>query len=79
MQLRDFRLLATQHLDQVKILDSWARQCLQKIRNRQNIDGKDALITVLDMTFRPEAWIGRDIVYVQAIPIREQLFAFRPG
>jgi len=73
IRLDDFRLLAVQHNDQVKILDSWARQSLSAIRNLQKIDGEDPLYTALDMAFRPEAWSDRDIIYVQAIPIRQQL------
>ncbi len=75
VQLDELRLLAVQHRDQVKILDSWARQSLSKIRNRQSIDGDDPLYTALDMTFRPEAWFKRDIIYIQAVPIRHQLAA----
>ena len=76
LQLNAFRLLAIQHNDQVKILDSWARQSLSNIRHRQSIDGQDPLYTALDMMFRPEAWMQRKIVYIQSIPIRQQLAAF---
>jgi cytochrome c-type biogenesis protein CcsB len=79
LQLDAFRLMAINHLDQVKIVDSWARQTLSKIRNRQSIDGKDPVITALDMAFRPEAWMDRNIIYIQAIPVREALTAFAPG
>jgi cytochrome c-type biogenesis protein CcsB len=79
IQLEGLRLLAINHLDQVKIMDSWARQSLAKIRNRSSIDGKDPLYTALDMAIRPEAWADQRIIYVQAIPVREQLTAFAEG
>jgi cytochrome c-type biogenesis protein CcsB len=73
VKLDELRLLAVQHNDQVKILDSWARQSLTAIRNLQKIDGEDPLYTALDMAFRKEAWIDKNIIYVQAIPIRQQM------
>jgi cytochrome c-type biogenesis protein CcsB len=79
VKLDSLRLLAVQHNDQVKILDSWARQCLSKIRNRQSIDGQDPLYTALDMAFRPEVWMNRPIIYVQAIPIRQKLASLAPS
>lgn len=79
IRLDAFRLIAINHLDQMKIIDSWARQSLSKIRNRQSIDGKDPLYTALDMAFRPDAWADQRIIYVQAIPVREQLTLFAQG
>ena len=73
VKLDEFRRLAVQHQDQVKILDSWARQSLRAMANRQSIDGQDCLYTALDMAFRQEAWADRDILYIQDVPIREQL------
>jgi cytochrome c-type biogenesis protein CcsB len=77
--LDEFRLLPIVHDDQLKIIDSWARQSLGKIRNRQTIDGKDPVYVALDMALRPEAWVDRNIIYVQAIPVREKLAAFASG
>jgi hypothetical protein len=73
------RLLAVMHADTVKILDSWARQTNSKIRNRQTINGKDPLYVALDIALRPEAWADQNIVYVQAVPVREQLASFADG
>ncbi len=70
VKLDEFRLLAVEHSDQIKILDSWARQCLSKIRGRQTIDGQDPLYTALDIAFRREAWEQKNVIYVQAVPIR---------
>lgn len=79
VELKGFRLLAIQHRDQVKIMDSWARQSLTTICHRSSIGGEDPLYTALDIAFRPEAWAERNIIYVQAIPIRQRLAAFETG
>lgn len=79
LQLDAFRLLAINHMDQMKILDSWARQSISKIRNRQTLDGKDPLYVALDMALRPEVYVDRNIIYVQAVPVREQLTLFAAG
>ncbi len=76
VKLDQLRLLAVVHSDQIKILDSWARQCLSKIRGRQSIDGQDPLYTALDIAFRREAWADKNVIYVQAVPIRQQLAQF---
>lgn len=73
LQLEEFRRLCVFHNDQLKIIDSWARQSLSKIRSRQQIDGEDPVYTALDMAFRQAAWVDREIIYVQAIPIRQEL------
>src|SRR5271169_6587502 len=73
LKLDEFRLLAVQHMDQVKILDSWARQTIGVMRNRQTIDGDDPLYTALDIGLRPWAWRMRNILYVQSVPVRQQL------
>ena len=73
VDLVTLRQLVVQHEDQLKILDSWASQSLSAIRNRQSIDGQDPLYTALDMAFRPEAWDDKNIIYVQAVPIREEI------
>jgi cytochrome c-type biogenesis protein CcsB len=73
VKLDQFRLLAVENSDQIKILDSWARQSLSKIRGRQTIDGQDPLYTALDIAFRRDAWADKNVIYVQAVPIRQQL------
>jgi cytochrome c-type biogenesis protein CcsB len=75
IKLDQFRLLAVENADQIKILDSWARQTLSKIRSRQTIDGQDPLYTALDIAFRRDAWADKNIIYIQAVPIRQQLAA----
>lgn len=76
LRLDAFRRLAVQHNNQVKIVDSWARQSLQRMAHRQRINGQDPVYTALDMCVRPEYWATQNIIYVQAIPIRQQLAGF---
>jgi len=75
VQLEPLRRLAINHNDHVKIMDSWARQSLRTITNDQKFRGSNYLFTALDMTFRPEVWEQENIIYIQAVPIRERLAA----
>jgi cytochrome c-type biogenesis protein CcsB len=79
IKLDDLRLLEVLHRDQVKILDSWARQSLSTMMHHQSYEGHDALYTALDMAFRPEAWQDKNIIFVQAIPIRQRLSVLADG
>ncbi|HVT80445.1 MAG TPA: cytochrome c biogenesis protein CcsA [Phycisphaerae bacterium] len=79
IQLDEFRLLAVQHLDQIKILDSWARQTMRTITRHESLDGKDPLYCALDMAFRKEAYFDKNIIYVESVPIRDALGAFTDG
>jgi cytochrome c-type biogenesis protein CcsB len=80
IKLDDFHLLAiSDQSGQVKTVDTWARQTLKKITNHETWEGQDPVYTVLDMMIRPEAWSNEKIVFVQAIPIRQQLTRFAQG
>ncbi len=65
--------LAVQNQEEVKTLDTWARETLQTITFYGSVNGRDPLYTALDMAFRPEAWENRNFIYIMAVPIREQL------
>jgi len=65
--------LAVQNQEEVKTLDTWARQTLQTITFYGSVNGRDPLYTALDMAYRPEAWENRNFIYIMAVPIREQL------
>lgn len=73
IHLDELRRLSIHHADQIKILDSWARQSLAEITHRQKYQGQDPLYTALDMAFRPEAWEGQNILHVRDVPLRQQL------
>ncbi len=66
LHLDEFRLMAIEPLDQVKIIDSWAREALSTIHHRPSIDGEDAVYTIMDMMIRPEAWEDKNFIYVPA-------------
>lgn len=76
IDLEGLRRAFVHHNDQLKIMDSWARQSLSAIRNKTSIEGEDPLYTALDMAFRPEAWVEEEIIYVQAVPVRQELTRF---
>ena len=73
INLSVFRLLAIQHEEQLKIVNSWASQSIRTIAHRSNIDGQDPVYTAMDMCFRPEYWVDQNVIYVQAVPLRQQL------
>ncbi len=73
VHLAVLKLLAVQNNDQIKTLDSWARQSIQTICGFSSINGENPLYTALDMAFRPQAWQHRDCIYIQTVPIRQRL------
>jgi cytochrome c-type biogenesis protein CcsB len=73
LDLSEFRLLAVQHNGQVKILDSWARQSLDVIAHHRTLDGQDPVYTAFDMILRKDVWAQKNIIYIQAVPIRQLL------
>ncbi len=76
INLATLRLLALQNRGQMKILDSWARQSMERICGYQSINGENPLYTALDMAFRPEAWDVRPCIYIQYVPLRKGLEQF---
>jgi cytochrome c-type biogenesis protein CcsB len=73
INLAPLRLLAIQSDDEIKTLDTWARQSLHDICGHGSINGEDPLYTILDMAFRSEAWNDRNCIYIEAVPLRKQL------
>jgi len=73
IDLDRLRTLVILHQDQLKILDSWARQSVSTITHKTKFEGHDPLYTTLDMAFRPQVWNNQNIVYVRDVPLRRQL------
>jgi cytochrome c-type biogenesis protein CcsB len=73
IQMAPLETLAVQNQEEVKTLDTWARETLQTITFYGSVNGRDPLYTALDMAFRPEAWENRNFIYIMAVPIRQQL------
>lgn len=78
IDIERLRLLGIMHRDQLKIMESWARQSMEAVTYRQKYAGQDPLFTALDMTFRPEAWLERKIIYVRDVPLRKELAQLEP-
>ncbi|HVS73751.1 MAG TPA: cytochrome c biogenesis protein CcsA [Phycisphaerae bacterium] len=76
LNLSDFRKLAIQHNDQLKIIDSWARQSLSAISHRQSLPGKDPVVSALDLVFRQSDYLNENLIYITSVPIREDLAKF---
>ncbi len=73
IHLGPLKVLAVQNQEEVKTLDTWARETMQTITFYGSINGRDPLYTALDMAFRPEAWENRNFITIVAVPIRERL------
>ena len=73
INLAPLRILAVENNDQVKTIASWASQTVQTICGFGSIHGQDPIYTVMDMAFRPQAWDTRNCIFIETVPIREQL------
>jgi ABC-type transport system involved in cytochrome c biogenesis permease subunit len=73
VDLGPLRSLSIQHNQTLKTLDSFARQNLSNISARTRWNGRDALFTVLDISFRPEAYVNVEMIKVRHLPLREDL------
>ncbi|MCS7034634.1 MAG: cytochrome c biogenesis protein CcsA [Phycisphaerae bacterium] len=79
VDLAPLQTLSVQHRQTLKTMDSWARQTLNEITGRSRLknsgdpelDGHPALFTVLDMCFRPEKYVDRNIIRIRNVPLRQ--------
>lgn len=79
VDLEPLRALTVQHRQTLKTFDSWARQTLYAIHGRYalrdtgdpEIEGRDALFSALDMAFRPEKYIDRNLIKIRNVPLRQ--------
>ncbi len=79
IKLGPLGLLSIQNNDQLKIMDTWAEESLHTICGYNSINGQNPLYTALDMAFRPEAWMYRNFIFVETVPIRERLMKLVTG
>jgi cytochrome c-type biogenesis protein CcsB len=71
VNLAPLESLEVQHLQTLKTLDSFAAQTMSAIHDRDSgLDGHSALYTVLDMSFRPEAYADQNIIKIRNVPLR---------
>ncbi len=73
IHLSALEMLTIQNNDELKTLDTWARESIHAICGYSSINGEKPLYTALDMAFRPQAWDNRNFIYIMAVPIRERL------
>jgi cytochrome c-type biogenesis protein CcsB len=74
VDLSPLESLDVQHMQTLKTLDSFAAQTMTAIRDRASgLDGHSALYTVLDISFRPEAYADQNIIKIRNVPVRQDL------
>ncbi len=73
VDLRALQRATTQHNSTLKTLDTFSRQVVNSIYGRSSIDGHDPLATLLDMSYRPQAWVDRDVIKIRHLPLREDV------
>src|SRR3954471_15886858 len=71
IDLSPLATIAVQDQQTLKTLDSYARQTLSTITGRSTLDGKSSLFTILDISFRPEAYRDRNLIKIRSVPLRE--------
>jgi cytochrome c-type biogenesis protein CcsB len=71
VDLSPLRTLAVQHNQTIKTLDTFARQVIYMITGRSTLDGHDPVFTLLDMSFRPDRYVDRNIIKIANVPLRK--------
>ncbi len=72
LNLAPLESLEVQHMQTLKTLDSFADQTMSAIHGRASgLDGHSALFTVLDLSFRPEAYADQNIIKIRNVPLRQ--------
>src|SRR5580658_8291376 len=70
VNLAPMESLEVQHMQTLKTLDSFADQTMSAIHGRDSgLDGHSSLFTVLDMSFRPEAYADQNIIKIRNVPL----------
>ena len=72
VDLSPIRTLAVQHNQTVKTFDSYARQTLDLITGHSTYDGEDPTYTVLDIAYRPQAYVNLNIIKCRNQPLRTE-------
>jgi len=70
VDLTPLRTLTIQHAQTLKTLDTYARQTLNQITGKSTLDGHDALYSVLDITFQPQAYLHRNLIRIKNATLR---------
>jgi cytochrome c-type biogenesis protein CcsB len=72
LNLSPLRTIAVQDDQTVKTLDTFARQVVNQITGHPTVDGHDSLFVLLDMSFRPDRWVHRNIIKIVNVPLRQE-------
>lgn len=70
VNIDDLKNLSIQHNQTLKTFDSFSRQILTTITGKRSIDGRPAVYTILDMTFRPDDYKDRPIIKIKNTVLR---------
>jgi cytochrome c-type biogenesis protein CcsB len=86
VNLEPLRTLAVQHDGRVKILDTLARETIQRIAGRKNYQdfipaeggrtaklSYDALFTFLDLLIDPAYYADKPLIHIEYLPLRQEL------
>jgi cytochrome c-type biogenesis protein CcsB len=73
LNLKPLETLTVQYRQTLKTFDSFSRETLAQITGKSSFEGQSALYTILDMSFRPEEWVNRDVVRIRHVPLRKDL------
>jgi cytochrome c-type biogenesis protein CcsB len=86
LNLDPLRSLAVQHDGRVKILDTLARETIQRVAGRRNYQdlvaaeggrekkvGYDPLFTLLDLLIDPAYYVDKPLVFVEFLPLRQEI------
>jgi cytochrome c-type biogenesis protein CcsB len=78
LDLSQLRTLSLQDRQTIKTWDTYARQMVAAIAGRSTVDDQEPLFTVLDISFRPDAYLHKNILKIKNVPLRKD-FAEMPG
>jgi ABC-type transport system involved in cytochrome c biogenesis permease subunit len=72
VDLSNLGKVAVQSSQTMKTLDTFARQVIWQITGHETLDGHDSLYTLMDMAFRPDKYVDRNIIKIKNVPLREE-------
>jgi len=71
LNLKPMETVTVQYRQTLKTMDSFAREALAQIYGKSSYEGQSAVYTVLDMSFRPEQYVDRNIIRIRHVPLRQ--------
>jgi ABC-type transport system involved in cytochrome c biogenesis permease subunit len=72
LDLSPLAMAAVQSNQTMKTLDTFARQVIWQITGHEKLDGHESLYTLLDISFHPDQYVGRNIIKIENVPLREE-------